>query len=98
LIVKLNYSYQLAFLYISHTGNNLPIITLDLRSDNVSTAHLIDAQTITLIVSWNDAADNQDSVPLAILVSQSANLLPCAGILPCDSNSAFILEKSSYFI
>jgi hypothetical protein len=69
-----DYSYQFAFLYISHTGSNLPIITLDFRSERVSTAPLIEAHTITLIVSWNDAADSHDSDHFAIFVSQSANL------------------------
>ncbi|OQY37645.1 MAG: hypothetical protein B6229_08140 [Spirochaetaceae bacterium 4572_7] len=64
----------------------------------MSTAPLIEAHTITLIVSWNDAADNQDSDPLAIFVSPRANLLPWAGILPCASSSSFIVTKSSYFI
>jgi len=51
------------------------MITFDFRSDSSSIAHFNDAPTITLIVSWNDAADNQESVSLAIFVRPKASLL-----------------------
>lgn len=73
------------------------MITLDLRSDNSSIDPLSEAETITLIVSWNDAADNQESVSLAIFVNHNANLFPLAGFLPSSSNCLLILMKSSYF-
>jgi hypothetical protein len=73
------------------------MITLDFKSDNVSTAHLNDAHTITLIVSWNEAADSQESASFAILVNPKANLLHSAAIFHCSSNSLLILTKSSYF-
>jgi len=91
------YSNPFSFLKCSHTGSSLQMITLDFRSDNVSTAHLNDAPTITLIVSWNDAADNQESASFAILVNPRANLFHSAGIFHCSSNSLLIFTKSSYF-
>jgi hypothetical protein len=44
----------------------------------VSIAHLKDAHTITLIVSWNDAEASHESVSFAIFVSHKANLLHLA--------------------
>jgi hypothetical protein len=73
------------------------MITFDFKSDRVSTAHLNEAQTITLIVSWNDAADSQESVSFAILVNPNANLFHSAGSFPSASNSLLIFTKSSYF-
>jgi hypothetical protein len=61
-------------------------------------APLNEEPTITLIVSWNDAADSQESVSFAIFVRPRANLLHSAGIFHCASNSLFIFKKSSYLV
>jgi hypothetical protein len=55
------------------------MITLDFKSDKLSIAHLKEAPTITLIVSWKEAADNHESVHFAIFVRPKANLLHSAG-------------------
>jgi hypothetical protein len=73
------------------------MITLALRSLRSSTDHLSEASTITLIVSWNDAEDNHESVSLAIEVNHNTILLYAHGFLPAASNCLFIVTTSSYF-
>ncbi len=43
-------------------GNNLPIITFSFRPFNSSIFPLIAASVKIFVVSWNDAADKNDSV------------------------------------
>ena len=52
-------------------GTNLPTITFSLRPFNGSTLPLIAASVNTLVVSWNDAAEINDSVCKDALVTVS---------------------------
>gem|GEM_PF-3547172 len=55
-------------------GNGLPRITLDLRSHNSSIAPFKLFSTITLTVSWKEAADNQEAHSLATCVRPNISL------------------------
>jgi hypothetical protein len=72
------------------------MITFAFRSDRLSTAPFRDAQTITLIVSWNDAAESRDSVSLAMFVNHIANLVHLAAFFHSFSSNLFTVLNSSY--
>ena len=63
-------------------GISLPIITFSLRPCKVSTVPLIEASVSTLVVSWKDAADKNESGSNASLVIPRRIGLPTAGFLP----------------
>ena len=77
-------------------GINLPMITFSFNPCNVSILPLIDASVNTLVVSWNDAADKNESVSKDALVIPNKIGLPIAGRLP--SIIAFWLTSANSLI
>ena len=63
-------------------GINLPIITFSFNPTSGSIFPLIAASVRTLVVSWNEAADKNESVASAALVIPSNAILPYAGSPP----------------
>ena len=74
-------------------GTNLPTITFSFRPFSGSTFPLIAASVRTLVVSWNDAAEINDSVCKDALVIPIKTLSPVAGVLPSDFNFSLILSN-----
>ena len=63
-------------------GINLPNITFSLSPIRWSSLPFIAASVKTLVVSWNDAADRNESVARDALVIPSKTLLATAGLNP----------------
>ena len=76
-------------------GISLPRITFSLRPIRGSTFPLIAASVRTLVVSWNDAAERNDSVAREAFVIPRRTLEPLAGSLPSASSLSFVFSKSS---
>ena len=80
-------------------GINLPNITFSLRPIKWSSFPFIAASVNTLVVSWNEAADKNDSVARDALVIPSRTLLATAGFNPWAIASSLHLSNvntSSY--
>ena len=69
-------------------GINLPNITFSFSPIRWSSFPFIAASVKTLVVSWNDAADRNESVARDALVIPSKTLLAIAGLNPLDSASS----------
>ena len=63
-------------------GINLPMITFSINPASGSILPLIAASVKIRVVSWNEAADKNESVSSAALVIPSNNGLPIAGTFP----------------
>ena len=75
-------------------GISLPKITFSFNPDNSSTFPLIAASVKILVVSWNDAADKNESVSNAALVIPKRIGIPVAGFLPTITASLLPAENS----
>ena len=72
-------------------GINLPNITFSFSPIKWSSFPFIAASVKTLVVSWNEAADKNDSVARDALVIPSNTLLAVAGLSP------FAIASSLHF-
>ena len=70
-------------------GMILPMITFSLSPTNSSFLPLIAASVKTLVVSWNEAADKNESVASDDLDIPRSILLPSAGTLPSSLSFLF---------
>ena len=80
------------FLIPVPAGINLPIITFSLIPLSLSSFPSIADSVRTLVVSWNDAADRNESVAKDALVIPSNVLLPVAGFFPWLSKSLLMVN------
>lgn len=66
------------------------MITFSFNPCNLSILPFIAASVRILVVSWNDAADKNESVSSDAFVIPSNTGLPIAGRFPCNNNSLFV--------
>ena len=70
-----------------------PIVTFSLRPRRWSTLPEIDASVSTRVVSWNDAAEMNESVDSDAFVMPSSSGRPWAGRPPAASTRSFSSRK-----
>ncbi len=68
-------------------GISLPMITFSLRPSSLSTLPLTAASVRTVVVSWKDAADKNESVSTADLEMPKSNGPNFAGFFPSNNRS-----------
>ena len=74
-------------------GTSLPTITFSFKPFKGSTLPLIAASVNTLVVSWNDAADINDSVCNEALVIPINTLSPSARVFPSALSFSLVLSN-----
>ena len=72
------------------------MITFSFNPSNSSVLPLIAASVNTFVVSWNDAADKNESVAKDAFVIPSSTLFPFAGLFP--SSIALLFASSNSYI
>ena len=78
-------STLLYFLIPVPAGISFPIMTFSLSPNKKSSLPFIAASVNTLVVSWNEAADKNESVAKEAFVIPHKDLLPVAVAPPLDS-------------
>jgi hypothetical protein len=71
-------------------GISLPMMTFSFRPSSWSERPSMAASVSTRVVSWNDAADSQESVASDALVIPMSSGRPSAGCLPSSTRERFI--------
>src|SRR5437762_8220120 len=74
-------------------GMSLPMMMFSLRPSRWSLLPSMAASVSTRVVSWNDAADNHESVASDALVMPMSSGRPSAGVLPAWTSSRLTSAK-----
>jgi hypothetical protein len=76
-------------------GMSLPMMTFSFRPISESLRALIAASVSTRVVSWNEAADNHDSVASDALVMPMSTGRPAAGSPPSATDRRFSVSNNA---